>query len=168
MNEFPQLRTLVYKQGGKHNLTYFSKKPHRMAADNTCGSTTFETSSGSLSHRSLYCYWIAVATGLTSVISMLVSFDWFENTFWSFVLTGKGVHVYTGIIQDVTFLIKVLDFQNFLLPVSASILRRFDRRMYTNFLGAEYNEILRAAETEVTLVLGFNLLIRKIDLWSTA
>ena len=40
--------------------------------------------------------------------------------------------------------------------------------MYTNFLGAEYNEILRAAETEVTLVLGFNLLIRKIDLWSTA
>ena len=78
------------------------------------------------------------------------------------------MHVYTGIIQDVTFLIKVLDFQNFLLPVSASILRRFDRRMYTNFLGAEYNEILRAAETEVTLVLGFNLLIRKIDLWSTA
>ena len=40
--------------------------------------------------------------------------------------------------------------------------------MYTNFLGAEYNEILRAAETEVTLVLGFNLLIGKIDLWSTA
>ena len=46
-----------------------------MAADNTCGSTTFETSSGSLSHRLLHCYWIAIATGLTLVISMLVSFD---------------------------------------------------------------------------------------------
>ena len=49
------------------------------------------------------------------------------------------MHVYTGIIQDVTFLIKVLDFQNFLLPVSASILRRFDRRMHTNLLDADYN-----------------------------